>query len=250
MPAPIILSTEGEQFASYSDQRFPFGTLLQLQDGRKYRFAEIGGTNIAAGRLCQSEVPGANFDELAIPGAVAVGARSFDVTNGATTIARDDFAGGTLNVEDDAGEGHVYLIEGNDAEAAGSADFEIRLAPGNGLVVAFTTATTVGLTKSPYKDIIIHPSPATAELVGVTPRALDANQFGWLQVAGRASVLTEGTVVINEVVVDSATSDGSVAALALTEGTPNTGAGQHAVGVVVEVAATTEHSLVKLRMEG
>lgn len=236
-----------EPYNTYSNRRYPLGTLLITQDGRKFRFCENGAVALSAGVVVQSPVPGANFDELAIPAAVAAGARAFSITNGATAITADQFAGGYLNVEDDAGEGHLYLIEGNAAEAAGSAAFEIRLA--SGIETALTTASTVGLTQHPFADVIIHPSPATARLVGAAPHAVAANEFFWAQVGGPASVLTEGTLVINEKAFDSATADGAAAPGVLTEGTPNTGLGQHEVGIVMEVAATTEHSLLFLTLE-
>jgi len=125
----------------------------------------------------------------------------------------------------------------------------LTLDPDESVQVAMTTSTTVSLVKNTYKDIIIHPSPATAKLVGVAVSAIPANQYGWIQTWGPCAVLTQGTVVINEVVVDSATVDGAVAPMGLTEGQPNTGAGQNAVGVVMEVAANTEHSLVFLTID-
>lgn len=242
----FISGPEGAQFKTTTNKRFPFGTKLMLQDGREFRYAEIGGTNIATARLCQAEVPGANFDELAVA-AAAVGARAVSVTNGATTIADGLFDEGFLNVEDDAGEGHLYKIADHDAESAGSAAFEVRLA--HGLIVAWTASTTVGLSKHPMKDIIIHPSPNTAALVGVTPTAINANLFGWVQVKGPASVLTDGTIVIGDSVMASDGTDGAVEAFGLTEGTPNAEI-TPIVGQVAEVAATTEESLIILNVPG
>lgn len=245
----VLFGTEGEQFNDYADQRWPLGTKLILQDGREFRFAEVGGTNIATARLCQAEVPGANFDELAIPSAVAAGTRSFDVTNGATTIALGDFNEGYLNVEDDAGEGHLYKIKSHEAEGAGSAAFEVTLANPNGVIVAFTTSTTVGISKNPFKDVIIHPSPNTAALVGVTTNAISADRFGWLQVKGPASVLADGTLAIGDSVMASDAVDGAVEDWILTEGTPNTEI-TPSVGQVAEVAADTEQALVVLNVPG
>lgn len=236
----------GEEFNTYSTRRYPLGTLLVTHDGRQFRFTKNGAVAAVPGSLYQSPVPGANFDQLVLPAAVPIGTRTFNITNGATTITKDQFAGGYLNVEDDTGEGRAYLIESNDAEAAGSADFAITLAGGHGVKLALTTATTVGLTAHPLDAVIIHPSPATARLVGVAVSAIPASNFGWLQVRGPASVLTQGTLVINERCVDSASADGAVTPVVLTEGTPNADAGQYSVGTVMEVAATTEHSLIYL----
>src|SRR3990167_7738718 len=90
----------GEQFKINTSKIYPYGTMLVLQDGRKYRYAEAGGTTIAAGRLCAAEAPGANFDETDLDAAV-VGARAITFTNGVTDIAVNDFLEGYLSVEDD-----------------------------------------------------------------------------------------------------------------------------------------------------
>lgn len=247
----LLWGPNGLQHEQHTAARYPLGTRMQLQDGRRFVYVENGATALAPGKLIQSPVPGANFDELVIPAAVAAGARAFNITNGATTITKDQFKGGYVVVEDDAGEGHLYQIAGNDAEAAGSADFEVRLVAGEAVQVAFTTATTVGLLQSPYKDVIIHPSPPTAMVVGVTPTDLAANVFGWLQTWGPCAVLIDGTVIIGQQVVPSDGVDGAVepADAAITDGTPPTGHGELVnVGHVIEVAATTEHGAVFLTM--
>ena len=254
-----IALTEGEQFSVYSEKRWPFGLKGILPDGREYRFSEIAGTAVATARLCQMEVPGANFDELVVA-AEAAEEDTVAITNGATTFGKDAWAEGFLNVEDDAGEGHLYKVKSNAAEGAGSAAFNLVIERGkyydddaggnkHGLVVAWTTSTTVGLTKHPFQDVIIHPSPPTGAVVGVTPRALGANKFGWLQVKGPASVLTEGTLVIADSAQPSSTTDGAVTPFTLTEGTPNTEIAPP-VGVCMEVAATTEQSLIALQIPG
>lgn len=256
----LIFGSEGEQFSEYTSQRWPLGTKLLFDDGREYRYALIGASNIAAAKLCQSEVPGANFDELVVPAAVPIGTKSITITNGATTAVKDLFAEGYINVEDDTGEGHLYKIKGNAAEGAGSAPIVVDIVGGkrdvatstdllSGILVAWTTSTTVGLTRSPFAQVIIHPSPNTACLTGVTPRALTAGRYGWLQVRGPASVTTEGTVIIGLSVKPSASADGAVNPWILTEATPNTEI-TPACGNVMEVAATTEESLICLAVAG
>ena len=249
MYANVNFGPNGAQFDVTTTKRRPLGTALILQDGRTFRYAENGGVALAAGRVAQSEVPTANWDELAIPTAVTAGTRTFNVTNGATTILADDFADGYMNVEDDAGEGHLYQIQANDAEAAGSAAFSLTLMAGEGVIVAFSTATTVGLTKHWLKDVIIHPSPATATIAGVAPVLMPIDNFGWIQVHGPSSVLhdsTTTTITIARTVVDSADVDGAVCGFVASGGALNN---KQVIGQAMEVSATAEESLVFLRLE-
>ncbi len=245
----VIWGNEGEQFNSYSQKRWPLGTKMIMQDGREYRFGKAGGSNLAVAKLDAATANGANFDELAIPAAVAAGTRTFNITNGATTIAADDFEDGYVNVEDDTGEGYLYKIKEHGIEAAGSAAVSVTLANPNGVIVAMTTSTTVGLMTNPYKAAIIHPSPNVTALIGVAASAIAASTFGWFQVKGPGSVLIDGTVVIGDSVMASDGTDGAVEAFGLTEGTPNTEI-TPIVGQVIEVAATTEHGHILLNVPG
>lgn len=240
---PIVAGGPGNQFegSSTTTQRsHPLGSVMVFADGRRFKYGLASATEIATGKLCQQTLNSANYDELAVAAAVAAGDRVVTVTNGATTIAVDAFADGYINVEDDAGEGYLYTVKSNNAAAASGT---CTLNTYEKVEVAMTTSTTVTLFRNPMSAVIIHPSPATALLVGVTPKVITASTYGWFQTWGPASVTTEGTVVINERVIDSASADGAVAP------TASTAAGEeNYVGVVMEVAATTEHSLVFLQI--
>lgn len=272
----------GENFAIYTAKQWPLGTLLQAQDGRKWRYAENGGTAAVAGSLYQSELPTEAWDELVIT-ATATTSRTITVTNSSTAIAADDFVDGYLNVEDDAGEGRLYLLQSHSAIASAVAG-TLNFAPGNNPRVALTSATTVGLTKNPFKDVIIHPSPPTARVVGWANAAIPADQWGWIQTGGPVSALTDTVLLIFRGVMPSASVNGAVAvhrfqitmsasaaASANFSGTKITdsqgadsvlvihgavsgttydlGETEVCVGWCMEVAATTEHSLVHAMLE-
>ncbi len=238
---PIVAGGPGDQFTVTDTQMgHPLGSVMVFADGRRFRYGRAASTDIATAKLCQQTLNNANWDELAVPAARAVGDRQVTVTNGSQAITVDEFKDGYLNVEDDAGEGYLYTIKSNSAAAGAGTCIVDLYEP---LQAAWTTSTTVLLFKNPYSAVIVHPSPATAMLVGTTPRIITASDYGWFQSWGPASVTTEGTVVINERVIDSATADGAVAP------TASTAAGEEFyVGVVMEVAATTEQSLVSLRI--
>lgn len=240
-----IRGDEGQQYQTYNEEKgISLGSELVLPDGRKFRFVKAGATATVAGSLYQAEVPGANFDELAVA-AAAVGASTVTVTNGATAITANMFKGGFLNVEDDAGEGRAYRIKSHPA-AAGSATCVITLEAE--IQEALTTSSTVGLTKHPCSAVIIHPSPPTAKLVGVAVSDIPAANWGWVQFYGPCSVLTDGTVVIAASVMASNGTDGSVEAWGLTEAAPPTEISSGKIGEVMEVAATTEYSLIFLNL--
>ena len=236
----ILYGPPGEQFNTTTAQKRPLGTLLVLQDGRWFRYGLNGGVAQTAGKVVQAEAPGGNFDDIAIPSAVAVGAVAISVTNGGTDITANMFNEGYMVVEDDAGEGHVYQM-GAHAAIANTTAGTLNLAPGNSVQVAFTTATTVLLVKHGFKEYIIQPSPPTALPIGVTPTAQALTTYGWVQTKGPAAVLTDGTVVIGQKVVSSASVDGAV--IAATDDLIAT------VGFVAEVAVTTEHSFIYLKMD-
>ena len=239
---PIVAGGPGDQFTTTVAQAgHPLGSRMIFADGREFKYAKAGASvALAAARLNQQTLNNANWDELAVPTARAIGDKAVTITNGSQAITVDYFADGYLNVEDDVGEGYAYTIRSNSAAAA-SGVVTVNLY--EGLQVAWTTDTTVNLFANPYAVTIIHPSPATAMLTGVSLVVVGTDDYGWLQTRGPACVLVEGTHVINEKVIDSASADGAVAP------TGSTAAGEeNYVGVVMEVAATTEHGLVFLRM--
>lgn len=237
----VVFGSSGAQFQTSTDKRAPFGTAMYLADGRKFRYHKASTSNIATAALSQTTLPDANFDELVVPTARAVGDTTITLTTGSTAAAKDLLAEGYLTVSDDTGEGYIYTIQSN-AAASTTATLTINL--NEPLQVAWTTSTTCDIFVNPWATTIVHPSPATAMLLGVTPRIATASTYGWLQIGGLAAVTTEGTVVINERVIDSASADGAVAP------TASTAAGEeYYVGVVYEVAVTTEQSTVKLMMD-
>ena len=235
----IVSGAPGDQFRGSSTttkRGHPLGSAMQFADGRRFRYAKAAGTAIATAKLCQQTLNDANFDELVVPTARAAGSRQVTLTTGSTAVTVDQLADGWLVVEDDAGEGYLYTVKSN-AAAATTATLTVDLY--EELQVAWTTNTTVGIFVNPYAATIIHPSPATALLTGWTVVAHAASAFGWLATWGPTIALVEGTEVINEGLIDSASADGAVAP------TASTAAGEeNYVAITMEVTATTEHGLV------
>jgi hypothetical protein len=237
IPGTATLSTPYDFQAGQNNT--PLGTELHEFTGRKWRYGLNGATLGVTGSISQSPVPDANLD-LLVTAAAAVGARSVTITLGATALTADQFNGGFVVIEDDAGEGFCYLIEDTPAISATTAG-AISLA--HGIEVALTAASTTGIIRHPGQDLIEHLSPPTAMTYGMCAAPITAANFGWYQFRGFAAVEIEGTVRIGERVRLSEGTDGAVTPLDFDEATQ---ADFGDVGQVIEVGVTTEHGTVWL----
>lgn len=225
-------------------QIFPLGQKLVTPDGSVFRYTEMGGTVGVAAKLYQSEAPKADWSSQALAGtAMAVGDTTIAFTPAVgTALSANDLARGTVLVEETDDLGHIYPIKYH-AAIAGAATGTLYLEDGVTVQVAVAIGAGNVLTalKNPWKDIIIHPSPNTAMVVGVPRVIIAADGFGWVQTHGVASCLVEGTQVIGDGVMPSATVDGALA--------PAAAATDFKVGYCMEVAPTADFGHVFLILE-
>jgi hypothetical protein len=227
-------------FEESSTQLHRLGTVRRLNDGREFIYVKVGSANLAAGVLVQGAVAEANHANCALANvadAVASGTRQVTITLGSTAVSANDYAEGFLNIEDGtAGAGHIYKIKNHPAANAGA---NLTLTLYDKLRANLTSAHGT-LIKHPCKDVIIHPSPPTEALVGVTVRAMTANYYGWVQKKGPVSVLVNGTIVAGDCVIASGTVDGAVMASANGQET------ERQVGMCIHAGANTEYGVVDL----
>ena len=215
----VIYGPEGEQFNNYDSKRWPLGTRMVLQDGRKYVFAKAGGTALATGKVQQSEVPDPDHDTLAVQAASAIGSRSLSLTNGSDAIAANDYEDGSAITEAVAGaaEGYLLKIDMTHDALDASTTVSLPLAPGYGLPLAIVAGSdTITLCKNPYDDVIVCPAPPEALVVGIACSPVPIANWGWLQTWGPAAVLITGTEVIGGRVSASGTVTNTTGAVEAT----------------------------------
>lgn len=259
-------ANHGENNSTYANAgnanlgRFALGHRLVLPDDRTYRFALNDGTAEVAGRLYQSVALVANHNNVVADVARAVGAVAVSATLGATLAAVDIYAEGVVHINDAAGEGYTYAIKRAEsvgmahAAAASSGVLTVNLVPNESVQVALTTSSEMSFTRNRFHQVLIHPSPPTAELAGVSPGVAAADRFYWSQTKGRAAVLADTTLVAGDSVVASNAVDGAVETLnfTLSEGAPNTLDGlqeAQVVGTCIKINADTEEALVELTLD-
>ena len=73
MSFPNILNiSEEETFNTYTTEKVPVGSLARVEDGRLYRFSEVGATALVVNDMNQGTAPSANFQTEAV-GTLAAG---------------------------------------------------------------------------------------------------------------------------------------------------------------------------------
>ena len=214
-----------EQYRDYAFEnnanlgRFPLGHTLELPDGRQYKFALNDGTVEVAGNLYQSVVELSGQTNQLLITAVAIGAVQLEINVDTTVIGTDIYAEGVVHSNDTqaaGGEGYAYRIarafiaDAAHASAASTANVTVNLAAGENVQVALDTAAQMTLTRNRYHQTLIHDSPATAQLTGVSPGVAAADRFYWSQVKGYAAVAADLTLLAGMRIMPSIAQDGQV----------------------------------------
>ena len=213
--SPIQGDRYGFEKITTSDQRQVLGAEMAFPDGRKFRYVANGGTAIGEGLVVASEAPAGNHDEdLVITTSPSVGDTAISITLGGTAAAKDLYAEGYLFFNLASTTPHeMYKIKGH-ALIASSGTGEITIDEPDGFQTAITAGTdTAGLIKSPYKDIVVAPAAVAGRFVGVTAADLEADYYGWVQVAGMATAKIDGTPAVGTLVGASSNHAGQLLAV-------------------------------------
>lgn len=239
-----------------SSKKRRVGTKMILPDGRVYSYGKAGEA-ITAGKITMAAATSSgHIKDLAIAAAVsanASGIGAITVTNATTAISGSeyytktrgdvgDYEDGYIFVNDAAGEGQVWPIWRHSA-AGTSGTLTIDLFENDFVATALTTSSEVGLAKNQYAAVELWDvNDIDGVIAGVPNRDIASGSYGWLQTAGPAAVLTNGTVVVGKNVMTGSTTDGSVDVIA------DDSSAEFLIGGVINVAATTEYSLVDLQI--
>ena len=213
---PVQGGRYGFEKITTSDQRQVLGAEMAFPDGRKFRYVNNGGTAIGEGLVVASEAPAGSHDEdLVITTSPAVGATTIGITLGATAAAKNLYAEGYLFFNLASTTPHeMYKIKSHPLIAStGTGTFTID--EPDGFQTAITAGTdAAGLIKSPYKDIVVAPAAVAGRFVGVTAADLEADYYGWVQVAGLATAKIDGTPAVGTLVGASSNHAGQLLAVA------------------------------------
>ena len=207
MPA-VIYGAEKDVYATGTQQLRRLGQKMLTPDGSVFRYTEMGGTTGVANKLYQASAPVAHWEGTDLTVAMVVGDATISFEDGGAAFGVDEAAGGTLHLEESADLGYTYRVKSNTVTVSNTTVMTLE----DGVtVVKAVTANAVTFIKNPWKDVIIHPSPATAEVIGVPRIIFAADGYGWVQTQGVASCLAAGVQAIQQDLCPSNTVNGALA---------------------------------------
>jgi len=200
--------TTQELYSSSAIQGADIGMLVGDAQGNRYRYVLNGATALVEGNLIQSSARDTQFTEMAVPAAVAIGARTILLTNGTTTTTKDQFAGGTITITTSTGIGQVFTVTANDIATSGAV---LTVTIAEPVRVALATTSKVTLHMNDHRSVVVSPTTRTGKTVGVAIFRIAASEYGWIQSGGSASALSDSSVAaLGEGISPSTTTAGAV----------------------------------------
>lgn len=206
-------------------------------DGRVYRYAQAGATDLDPGKLCVNSDANADVVNKTVARTYTAGTQEVIIDAGGT-ITADDYRDGTLAISDATGEGVLSRVVGN-GTTSGAAELTVTLA--EPIPVALTIdVSEATLLKSPWDDIVISATDQADQPVGVPNVTIDDADYGWVQTGGSCAVWADEAVTRG---------------LALTIGTGTAGqvealdaAGEPQIGIAQIALVDTEYRQAYLTM--
>ena len=230
-----LLVMPSEVFSDSSVSQTDLGALATTGDGRYFRYCKAGGTALVAGKLQQASAEDtSNFQDLTV--AVSSKGAKTVTTTSTVTLTANQLAGGLLTVTSaSTGAGFVYKIKSHAAATAAVVTFNLE----DPIQVATTGTVKVDCIPNPYAGIIVNPTTASSAPVGVAVYNITANYFGWLQVSGAASILSDGGSTVGTNVSASNGTAGAVEASVTAQAT---------IGTALTGVATGEYGFFNLML--
>lgn len=209
--ADLQLADQDIRSTSTTQGAAMLGQVAKTGDGRRFRYGlngTGGATALAAGKLAQVATASANHVNRTGVTTVA-GQQTVTFAVGATLVSSNQYAQGYLVVNAGTGAGQALLVSGNTA-AASSGSPTVNLADA---VITATLASDskFSLHPHPYSACIINAATLGAGAAGVPTVSIADTAYGWFQVGGVCSVLSDaGAAAIGAPVTYSDDTAGAV----------------------------------------
>lgn len=192
------------------------GALRITSDGRKFRYAKAGASNLAAGKMTIAALPNAQTINTSVV-AAAIGAYTIQLTGltWAVDIAENQYQGGFLQINDGTGEAIQYPIVSNSAFVTGDTTIDITVAAPIKVALVASATTEVSLIPNPWYATALSEVEESFS-TGVPPVAVTALYYYWSQTGGIAIAFCHGTPAVGSMMVLSSMPPGALRVMAGT----------------------------------
>jgi len=207
------------------------GSAAVTRDGKVYRWARAGSSNLAVGKLNVNSNANADVINKTVARTYDAGVTSVIIDAGGTVVA-DAYVDGYLTVSDATGEGFNCLVTGNTG-VTGAGEITVTLAEPTPVALTIDVSEA-SLTRNDFDDVVISVTDQLDMPVGVPNVAVTADYYFWSQTYGNCSVLADAsTHARGSMITISAATAGAIGL--------KDAAGEANVGVANEVGVSTEY---------
>ena len=190
-------------------QEYNLGAKATTNDGRAFRYCKVGsGANLVAGMLYSAPSSVANHTNIAVVSGAA-GSNEIVVTLGGTAATINQYAGGTIIINNETGQGFTYSIKSHPAQTSTTGNVTITTDDEETIVTAVDTTSKASLVPNQYNGIVIHATTEIAAPVGIANTQVTLSQYGWIQTRGPVASLCGATTAIGLPVSASDTTEGA-----------------------------------------
>ena len=234
-PISDIFSTETTQTAD-------LGAKAYGSNGDVYRYCLVGATALVAGKLYDGPAEIGNHQNLNVGATGSAGDTTITVTLGGTAATANQYAGGSIVIIDEAGQGYTYGIESHPAQSTTTGDLVITLVKGETVQEALVLDTSqASLIPNQYNGIIVHAASETGVPVGVAIDDHGLGTYGYIKTGGVAGILQDSSAgAVGKSVGASTTTEGAVTA---NDGTLKE------IGTMLETGTSTEYNAVMMTLD-
>jgi hypothetical protein len=250
-----------DKFAQHATPQYAVGFKIETADGKAYRYAQFDTTVNRGVLVAQdfSQVSVADKDNAIIAPASATSVSFEPMKPGAlgstviqatiASVTANQFAGATITMTDDLGEGYTYSIKGNTAtDSPVTGDVYIFL--NEKIQVAVDNTTDFSIVANRWNNLEIATAATDGLVAGVScVNVAAATPYAWVQTKGACGVLQDATApVLGAPVQLSSATSGAVTA-AQTAGTVGSLLLTSIVGICLDPGDSTGASMIDLRLE-
>lgn len=239
--------------------KFAVGFGFMRADGNVYRYYQAGAAIASPGVLIGTTATNNNLasvDALVVAPATATNVGNEMVKPGAvgsyyvqvtlTTVAANQFAGGTLAITKDTGKGYSYRIRGNTATGDPSST-TFRLELFDKIKVALDNTSDIAISATKYANLSVNAFVlgSTSNIVGIAQAAMSDGNYGWALTRGIGACLASAADTAYGAVIVVASATGTY----IQTNTTSHLAFQRIGTTVVPAAAGLQYGIVNVSLE-